>query len=443
MALKSSRQKVLLCSQQHCRTWIAFLLVSSILSRWLLFRRWEQSSITQGGTARRQSVITFFEDSMDTTTLKKTLNSETSVVCLSPECIENVAYTVAPVYQFKADVTSWCLKNLTDSFDRGLLLVKNPKSASSTSAGAILRIAHRNNCSAVQYEHRLANEAYTDRYRPLSYLFTTVREPADRAVSRIFFQYSRAKNPAPLDDATIIHKLKTFNDKYQGAISAGQGGFQLQYLSPTEITPWSFWPRPENNKDDRHGNPVDDHVTNVFELVQQVRRTMEFYDFILVQERMDESLVAMSILMGIDIGDVVLTGSSKVAGSSYIYKSQRKTCKRLVKSYRSPAVRSYLNSSTFIGQNYGDYILHRAAQYSLDRTITETIGRERFDAALARYRKLQTLGTEICAPHAHFPCSGEGIKQLELAKESCYAEDLGCGYKCIDEFLQNISASNT
>ena len=443
MNLKGSRQKVSLCSQQQCRTWIVFLLVSSILSRWLLFLRWDQSTITQGSTARRQSVITFFADSMDTKTLKKTLKSDTSAVCLSPECIENVALTVAPVYKFKEDVTSWCLKNLTDSFDRGLLLVKNPKSASSTSAGAILRIAHRNNCTAVQYDHRLAHEAYTDRYRPLSYLFTTVREPADRAVSRIFFQYSRAKNPAPLDDATIIHKLKTFTDKYQGAISAGQGGFQLQYLSPTEITPWSFWPNPENNEEDRYSNPVDDHVTNVSELIKQVRRTMEFYDFILVQERMDESLVAMSILMGIDIGDVILTGSSKVAGSSYIYKAQRKTCKRLVKSYRSPAVKSYLNSSAFIGQNYGDYILHRAAHYSLDRTIEETIGRERFDAALARYRKLQTLGTEICAPYAHFPCSGEGIKQLELSKESCYAEDLGCGYKCIDKFLQNISASNT
>jgi hypothetical protein len=101
-------------------------------------------------------------------------------------------------------------------------------------------------------------------------------------------------------------------------------------------------------------------------------------------------------------------------------------------------VQAYLESDAWRAANYGDYLLHQAANLSLDRTITQVIGHETFQRALREYRQLRALEQQKCAPHVHFPCSNDGVPQPELSKKSCYLPfyDFGCGHSCIDEIIE-------
>ena len=171
-----------------------------------------------------------------------------------------------------------------------------------------------------------------------------------------------------------------------------------------------------------------------------MRDTLTKYDFIAVTDRMDESLVAMALLMGVPVSDVLVT-SSKVAGGQYQFvhlPGNEFKCISTVPSYVNPGVKKFLESDKWKAPNWGDYLLHKAASLSLDRTI-EAIGRERFKRALLEYQKLRELEEMHCAPNVKFPCSDEGIPQSDLSKESCYLDffDFGCGYKCIDDIINN------
>jgi hypothetical protein len=144
---------------------------------------------------------------------------------------------------------------------------------------------------------------------------------------------------------------------------------------------------------------------------------------------MDESLVVLQMLLGVNAGDM-LTLNSKVEGS-YYYTTSR-GCIPLVKSHVSPRVKEYLSSDVWYAQNYGEYLLHAAASASLDKTI-EALGRDRVERGLAEFRRLKEMANEMCASKAFFACSAEGVAQKE--KMNCYSGDHGCGYSCIDEML--------
>ena len=302
---------------------------------------------------------------------------------------------------------------------KGLLYVKVPKAASSTAASVMNRISHNHGNCAFVADH-VNGKYYGNRDKSASFLLGSIRDPASRAISRIFFYHVSQKNKEPTDQ-NVLKWLNTTNGQY-GAVSEGQGGFQLRYLSLDPLTPGAAWnaeaPEAVNNADLVH---------------QQVQQIIEGYDFVIVVERMDESLVVLQMLLGIDIGDI-LTLDSKVQGM-YSYSNRR--CFKSVKSHKSPCVEEYLTSSKWYAQNYGDIILHAAANTSLDKTI-DALGRTRVEEAVEELKRLKSLANEKCASRAMYPCSREGEKQLEKAKESCYAygKDFGCGHHCIDDMLQ-------
>jgi hypothetical protein len=334
-----------------------------------------------------------------------------------------------------------------------VLLVKVPKAASSTSAGVALRIGHRLDCRAVHWRHRMAVE-YSRSVNGSSFIFTTVRDPSARAVSSIFFHVisrleppnatgaaaGNARSPASSDrDALILSELQTNTGVHYGAISAGQGGFQLRYTSFDVIPEYSAW---------SEDKPA--HVLRPEQVESRVRRVLAGYGFVIVTERMDESLVCLALLIGADVGTVLVT-SSKVAGSRYHLSrragSSQPECLPTVRSAVSGRVRAYLDSDEWRARNYGDYLLWQAANASLDLTI-DALGRDRFRAALSEYRRLRDLEQRVCAPHVVFPCSDDGRPQTHLSMSSCYLRnyDFGCGYKCIDQMLlqdKGVTSSKT
>ena len=157
---------------------------------------------------------------------------------------------------------------------------------------------------------------------------------------------------------------------------------------------------------------------------------------------MDESLVPLSLLLGVALGDVVVTSSkvSAVGGSAnqdnqvaYVYSEKKKRCLPMVPSYIPPVVQHYLESDLFRSQAYGDYLLYAAANLSLDLTI-ERLGVERFQAALKEYRSWKDKEKTECSSRVEFPCSSSGKVQLAVASKNCYTRDLGCGHQCIGEY---------
>ena len=372
-------------------------------------------------------------------------------ICLTDECIQQVASTMARAFPIRTNQSSWCRSSTSSTasnddsngdMESGIILIKVTKAASSTSAGVAIRIATKHACSNIQWRHRMANEV---QYHPQNtFLFTTVREPASRAVSTIFFHaLSRQKSGRQfvITDNIVLQQLLTLTHHHYGAISDGQGGFQLRYIYPHGIIDkYSAWKptRPEQ-------------VVNATAIIENVRKTIESYDFIILPERMDESLVAMALLLQIDVGDVLVT-SSKVAGTSqyHLLHPDKRTfyCLSTRQSYVSPVVARFLQSKQWRAMNYGDYLLYEVAKQSLDRTIYDTIGVGPFETALQQYRTLKQLEQQHCAPNVQFPCSNNGEPQLDVAKENCYLYyyDFGCGYPCIDNIIQqydNVTSSKS
>jgi hypothetical protein len=322
----------------------------------------------------------------------------------------------------------------------GLFYVKLPKAASSTLAGINARISIRqgqrifdgmnnsttnnNHTTCTHLEHHLRQvwKSYGNRDPSRSFLWTSLRDPASRALSRIFYWHvSQGKRYHNTTDDVLIHLLMKATDRQVGAISEGQGGFQLKYLTFEKITPWIAWDKSEPTR-------VKDSET-IQRLVKQI---IDSYDFIALTERMDESLVVLQLLLGLPVGDILSTSAKVSGGFTYSTKKNLMKCIPIRKTVRSAGVHEYLTSERWYATNYGDYLLYAAANRSLDLTI-ERIGTERFEAALKGFRHAQKLVTERCDATAHFPCSADGTAQLELSAKSCYQEDEGCGYPCIDE----------
>lgn len=304
-----------------------------------------------------------------------------------------------------------------------------PKVASSTAAGVSLRISRRRNCLALQWRHRQAAN-YVNRSIGPSFLWTTIRDPAHRALSSLYYHdISRRRSPARqnVTDVELVQLLQTSTHVHSGAVSDGQGGFQLRYVALQEIPPHFFW---------NASHP--EAVLQPQVLVQLVQDTLEAYDFVAVTERMDESLVALALRLGVDVADVLVT-ASKVAGRNYqlVHLPHNQfQCIATLSSIRSAAVQEFFESPTWRAANWGDYMLHQAANRSLDRTIA-AIGKERFAAALAEYRHWRALEKDVCGSQVDFPCSNEGLPQPNKSRESCYLPfyDFGCGYPCIDRII--------
>jgi len=258
-----------------------------------------------------------------------------------------------------------------------------------------------------------------------SFLWGSIRDPAARPLSRVFFSHiSQWNNTA--DDETILSVLRGNYDVQGGCISRGQGGFQLRYIALDPLEEWTAW-----------GKEFPTIVQRSDIIEEQVRNVTQQYDFLALTERMDESTVALQLLLGLNVGDVLST-SAKVGGDGYYFSKKSECiplrCIPLRKTYASPAVREYLESDEWQAINYGDYLLYAAANRSLDLTI-DRLGRDRFEKALQRYRSAMKIVRDECQSEIFFPCSPDGIPQEDLAQSNCYTADEGCGYACIDRLV--------
>lgn len=343
-------------------------------------------------------------------------------VCLTEDCLQAVAQKIARSYPERPK-DSWCIHAESRGENsihpngkwQGLLLVKVPKAASSTNAGLALRIGNRTKC-AVQWEHREGHN-YVNRTQQ-SLLFGSVRRAASRNLSSLWFFVFTPQDMRNPSDNDVIRSFHT----RRGGKTKGKGGFQYVYLSLEPIEPRSVW---------TPHHPT--HVVNPQRLHDKIRSLLQSYDFMIVVERMDESLTALALLTGLSLADVLVT-NSKVAGSYLLKRVGRSegVCVRQLKGPLSEGVKNYIESDEWLAMNYADEILFRAANASLDRTIEHVIGRERFQHSLQEFLRLKEKVLQACGSRLGFGCSDTGEP---LEEEQCYFLDFGCGYSCVDSVV--------
>ena len=101
-----------------------------------------------------------------------------------------------------------------------------------------------------------------------------------------------------------------------------------------------------------------------------------------------------------------------------------------------PEIDEYLKGD-FLKDNF-DYLLYKAANASLDRTI-DALGRSKVAAGVKLYDELLQKNDLMCRPKAIFPCPISSPDHSYLSKQDCYFSDEGCGHKCTDGALRTES----
>ena len=292
----------------------------------------------------------------------------------------------------------------------GFLMVREMKTGSSTAVGINLRIArnvarrHLPQYKICKLRNDHANAArldYRNRNHTKSFLWTILRDPTQRCLSQFFhFQVSRLKTE-PTDKNFIkwIEENRFIHHYY------------LQSLSMEE---------------------QNIHMEG-YDAIAAANQILQAYDFVGVTERLDESAVALQLLLGLATGDILYLNSKNSGG--FDDGASPRGCVYIVPKYVSGGMKEYFASPSWEKLALADTLLHRAANRSLDLTIAQ-LGKERFQMALDRFRHAQRIVKERCLPIVQFPCTSGGEP---VAQPNCFWGDTGCGVNCIDEVADYLN----
>jgi len=311
--------------------------------------------------------------------------------------------------------TNWILPHILRSpAKEGILFVRNMKTASSTLAGVAIRIARsfaqrfpEIKMCKVRFDHTAAFQLeYGKRNKQKSFLWSFVRDPTDRAVSEFFhFGVSRLKmEPSDANFKHYMLEMRKYTRNY--------------FLLDMTLKP--FQPKRDPN----------------YTIVEAVRSIVQEYDFIGLVERMDESLVAMKMILGLDMNDILYLSAKRNGG--WDEGAYEKKCIYIIPSFISKGMKIFFSSKQWRDYTMGDRLLFQAANKSLDMTI-DNLGRKEFQAQLKAYRIAQVQAEEICGPSTIYPCSAGGEARKD--NHSCLWWDSGCGYNCLDQLKTGTSTA--
>lgn len=303
---------------------------------------------------------------------------------------------VAPCFEPGDD---W-MHHQSDPSQTGFLFVKPYKCGSSTASGLNLRIAR--NVAARQLkdfdickarsDHVWANSKYANRVPDKSFMWTVVRNPTARIVSQFFhFRVSRAK-AEPTDRNFIDYVTR----------SGPMDMIHDYYLNALSLHPY------------RRG---------ASDPVEFANHILDEYNFIGITERMDESAVALAMLLNVPIGDLLYLTAKGHGGYDDAGGREDKVCTFIWPSFVSSGMQKYLDSEDWENKSHWDTVLYQAANRSLDLTI-DGLGRERFYRNVALYEQAKKLSEERCLHHVTFPCS-EGGEYTPSEETSCLWMDSG------------------
>jgi len=288
--------------------------------------------------------------------------------------------------------------------DTGLQFVREMKTASSTVAGVLLRLAHRKGAflldegglCRMRVDHSSAqHQKYADRDKKRSYLISLLREPTKRAISH-FFHFHVSERKTDPTDANFQTFFRDGAEKWSN--------YYTKDLTMRDI----------DLQEEPHGEIVNDILTQ--------------YNFIAITERMDESLVVFKMLLGLELEDILYM-SAKSSGS-FTSGPPNRPCIYLTPSFVSKGMKEFFASEYWENYMKADRLLYKAAIKSLDNTI-EALGRQKVEQEVATFRKAQEYTQDKCDERTIYRCNSKGANVGRNA--TCLMWDIGCGYECLNE----------
>ena len=299
-----------------------------------------------------------------------------------------------------------------------IVYIKSPKASSSTVGGIVRRIAAHHNMSGVHSEKWIAEEpgvwanhgalsdlVKTKRVKQLPvFLMSFVRDPFSRCVSAYYhFQVTRAKDDTARkvaqDPSKVVAHLK----------SKECLNVQTNYLRPKATS--------DSSSPDGNTKSAKKGVSTA------VQPILHAYDFLGSTEMFDESVVALAYTLDLSLCDVLFLKSKDSRAAGALDGLGFKFVPVPEYSQLNSAIRTFGRSQQFLSANRYDYELLHAAERKLRRRMASTAG---FNSTLAAFRELNAVAASKCSPKKN--------------SETCYWNDNGCGYPCLDQLcLQNIN----
>jgi hypothetical protein len=302
---------------------------------------------------------------------------------------------------------------------KGLFYLKPYKTGSSTTSGVHLRmarnIAQRRNISSnfdicdTRFDHGPdLTPGYTlfrDRLPEQSFLWTVLRDPTQRAVSHFFhFMVSRKKT-----EPTDRNFLWFLRDK----------NFPIQdYYFHALYTKEAY------NRD----------VHKPISVANDILRT---YNFIGITERMDESFVALMMILRLKIADILYISAKTKGGYDDAGDKKPQACTYIWPNFVSPGMNEFFASPQWRETVRYDRLLYEAVNRSLDLTIDQ-LGRDNFQEQLRIFQEAQQIAKDRCLPKTTFPCDASGVFHRENTTD-CIWKDSGCGTTCLDEIATELN----
>eukprot|EP00978_Attheya_sp_CCMP212_P037793 scaffold181446_cov49-Attheya_sp.AAC.2 len=304
----------------------------------------------------------------------------------------------------------------------GLIFLSPFKTGSTTATGVHLRLARnialrqraKFDVCKNRFRHSTGADLVPNRSRDQSFLWTIVRDPTTRAVSSFFYDMAKEKK-----DPTDAQFKKWI--RYR----ATSNRLKDHYLRRFATSPLRY------RRSGEKGGYTYTRKDNDIEIVKTI---FADYDFMAITERMDESLVAMSMLMGAPLGDFLYVIDNK-SGGQFSRHTSRDKCNYLLRSFVTSGMKEFFRSAFWQDIVHWDHVIYQAANRSLDMTI-ERLGPE-FKSKLAQYRTAKEMTLLRCAPRTVFPCS-EGGEFRPDNETDCMYLDTGCGNECLDEVATEL-----
>ncbi|KAL7577561.1 hypothetical protein ACA910_015091 [Epithemia clementina (nom. ined.)] len=337
----------------------------------------------------------------------------------------------------------------------GFLFQRPKKVGSTTMVSVVLRLAHNrspwlNKTSGVPTKEQLKCShrsmhgdalglEYDKRDRSKSFLFSLLRHPTKRAISEFFHFLVSIYDVEPTDanfkgflstpelQHNYLYDLSLAN--YTRSKAAATRSF-LKMHNFSSVAELQKQFKNKNGNSRKLRRRLTEHIrigkTPLTKVVQDI---LDGYDFIAITERMDESLVAMQMLLNLTTKDVLYTRAR--SSGSFSNGPKENPCIYIQPSFLTPSMKEHLESPEWQHTIRGDMLLYEAANASLDRTI-EALGRKEFQKNLAALKAGLELAEKHCKGRVRSSCT-EGGDQIPMHNRTCYIWGEACDHECLND----------
>lgn len=322
-------------------------------------------------------------------------------------------------------------------FPRDFWLVKTKKTGGSTLKGILNAVCghHAMTCmtmpveenKTIGYWEETHGSAQIARYRKLGFehlaitdhgkyssalaaelrdplLFTSVRDPVSRVISHFFFVYREGGEEGAPDLLSLASKALSEN-----------------------------LPIPQKVLDEMKGYVIREENLMFKDIADTPKNSTPFdalqpYDFIFIQERFDEAVVAFALEYGLSFRDIAYTSAKNQTG------------KYPTKDYIPEEMLEFIEETNALDQE-----VYRLAEAALDSRLTaireayaiDPENKPDFDAVLEEFKRLQALVVEECSDHMHW------YEDQGFGDGYFYSNDggaVGEGFRCVDYVARRFEA---